>query len=149
MTYMDQDIILLGLRLAAAGSLLGFLAYIAYFLRQDHLNAVQHLPPTKRIYGRLIVVANEGTYPPSGTELPLLPSTTLGRSPHCTIPIADSYASNEHARLEQRLGQWWLEDQQSKNGTYLNGTPIETPTVLSSGDLIRIGSLQLRLELDK
>jgi pSer/pThr/pTyr-binding forkhead associated (FHA) protein len=145
---MDQDWIILALRLLAALSLLGFLGVVAFALLRDYHSAVQQQAQWRQGLGRLVVIANQSPYPPFGAALPLLPSTTLGRSPDCTIPIADSYASQEHARLEQRLGQWWLEDQQSKNGTYLNGTPIVAPTVLSSGDLIQIGSLQLRLELE-
>ncbi|HLA44605.1 MAG TPA: FHA domain-containing protein, partial [Aggregatilineales bacterium] len=101
-----------------------------------------------QVRGHLVVIANETTSPAPGTTLPLAPATTLGRAPGNTIQIDDRFASNEHARVVQRLGRWWLEDQHSRNGTRLNGVPVEEPVVLSSGDVISIGSVDLRLELD-
>jgi pSer/pThr/pTyr-binding forkhead associated (FHA) protein len=96
----------------------------------------------------LVVVSNGESKPPSGATFPILSTTTLGRSTSNTIQIDDRYASGEHARLVQRMGRWWLEDQQSSNGTQLNGVLVEEPVVLTSGDVITIGSVQFRLELD-
>jgi pSer/pThr/pTyr-binding forkhead associated (FHA) protein len=50
--------------------------------------------------------------------------------------------------LTLREGQWWLEDQGSRNGTLLNGTRIAGPTVVSAGDVIGVGRTQLKLELE-
>lgn len=60
----------------------------------------------------------------------------------------DSFASVEHATLTLRGGKWWLEDRNSSNGTLLNGYRIEEPVVLSTGDLIVIGQVELKLELE-
>jgi len=143
-----NEIILLVLRLVAAGSLLGFLGGVAYTLQRDIRLTAEQVQGRKQVRGRLVVLANAGGYPPLGAALPLSPSTTLGRAPTNTIPIDDTYLSSEHARVVQRLGQWWLEDQHSSNGTLLNGIPIHEPVVLSAGDVIGVGSLELRLELD-
>lgn len=100
-----------------------------------------------RVRGRLVVLANPTSYPPKGSILPLTASTTLGRSPANTIQVEDKYASNEHARVVWRLGQWWLEDQHSSNGTRVNDMPVTEPMVLSTGDIIAIGEVELRFEL--
>ena len=142
---MDDATILLFLRGLAALSLLAFMALVAYFLYRD-ANLVVRAP--QRSNGRLVVLSNDTPPPEPGTSLPLTPATTLGRAPGNTIQLDDAYASNEHARLVQRMGQWWLEDRHSSNGTQLNGMPVTEPIVMSSGDIISIGSVQLRLELE-
>jgi hypothetical protein len=142
---MDDAMILLVLRGLAALSLLAFMGLVAYFLHRDAGFAVQ---TRARPAGRLVVLTNDTPPPEPGARLPLAPATTLGRAPGNTIQLDDAYASNEHARLVQRMGQWWLEDRHSSNGTQLNGMPVTEPIVMSSGDIISIGSVQLRLELE-
>lgn len=145
---MSEALLLLILRGIAGLCLLGFLGAVAYFLQRDLALAARQSQFQKQARGRLVVVANESAKPTQGTELPLMAATTLGRAPGNTIQIDDAFASNQHARVVQRLGQWWLEDQRSSNGTHVNGMPVEEPVVLTSGDIIEIGSVQLRLELD-
>ncbi|NJL93098.1 MAG: FHA domain-containing protein [Anaerolineae bacterium] len=93
-----------------------------------------------------MVVANPTGEPQVGTGLPLAPATVIGRAATSTIRLEDSFASNEHAHITWRQGQWWLEDQRSRNGTLLNGIPVQEGVVLSAGDLIEIGSVLLRFE---
>lgn len=143
---MDNALILLGLRLLAGASLLTFLGCVVYFLRRETRLYLEHMQAQQRLRGRLVVVSSPTDSP--GTILPLMASTSLGRAPTNTIQIHDRYASNEHARVVWRLGQWWLEDQQSSNGTRVNNLPVTEPTVLATGDIIAIGEVQLRFELN-
>lgn len=83
------------------------------------------------------------------TEFSLLPLTSLGRALTNSITISDSFASNEHALIAYRGGQWWLEDRGSSNGTTLNGSLINEPVILSSGDLIGVGHATLRAEFER
>ncbi|MDD4238911.1 MAG: FHA domain-containing protein, partial [Desulfotomaculaceae bacterium] len=55
--------------------------------------------------------------------------------------IRDSFASNRHALIFFKEGQYWLEDLQSTNGTFLNEVKIDQPTVLVDGDIIKIGGI--------
>ena len=65
--------------------------------------------------------------------------TTIGRAPECTIVLADSTVSREHASItSQRLG-WVLADLDSAAGTMLNGRLMKQPTALAPNDEIRIG----------
>lgn len=84
----------------------------------------------------------------TGETYPLLPLTSLGRSPTNTIPISDSFASSEHALVAMRNGQWWIEDRKSRNGTLLNDLPVTEATVITHGDVISIGNMKFRLELE-
>lgn len=145
---MDDSFILLGLRLLAGASLLAFMGSLIYFLRREMQLAAEQLQSQSRVRGRLVVLTSPTDHPAEGTILPLTHATSLGRSPINTIQIEDKYASNEHARVIWRLGQWWLEDQQSSNGTRINQLPVTEPTVLSTGDIIGIGEVQLRFELN-
>lgn len=146
MSGSTLDATLLALRFAAALVLLGFVGAVFAVLWADYRAAVRALEASRRQHGRLIVL--DGTAQGLGVSYPLMAVTTLGRSPANTIVLDDSFASQEHALVVQRAGQWWLEDRRSSNGTRLNGEPITEPVVISSGDVIEIGRVSLRIELE-
>ena len=54
------------------------------------------------------------------------------------LAFPDRWASVAHAQLRRVLGRWVLEDLQSKNGTLVNGAPIDR-VELKDGDLIEAG----------
>jgi len=64
---------------------------------------------------------------------------TLGRDPACEIYLNDDAISARHARLSFHNGQWWAEDIGSTNGTRLNQSALNVPTVLTTGDQIECG----------
>ena len=64
--------------------------------------------------------------------------TSIGRGENNDVPIPEKTVSGYHATIEYRNGTFYLEDQRSRNKTYLNGdqlTPF-TPQRLKSGDEI-------------
>jgi pSer/pThr/pTyr-binding forkhead associated (FHA) protein len=82
----------------------------------------------------------------AGTSIALREApVTIGRENDCTLVLADDYASNRHARLVPRDGQWYVEDLGSTNGTYLDRTKVTTPTHVPIGMPIRIGKTVLEL----
>ncbi len=91
--------------------------------------------------GLLRVESAPQEYALEGVEFALDRELKLGRGPQNEIILPDRFASNSHARLYNRDGQYWLEDLGSKNGTYLNGKPLAETTVLANGDQIRIGEI--------
>ena len=97
--------------------------------------------------GRLRVVDGEDVPPSSGEAFALAEHITLGRAADNTIALPDTYASAYHARLDQRDGEWWLTDLDSRNGTRLNDVPIGKPAPLADGDVIGIGQMELKLEI--
>jgi len=72
--------------------------------------------------------------------------TVVGRDPSCEIVVADGSVSRRHARLEQRGGIWWVVDQGSANGTYLNSLRI-AEQALKNGQELRFGALAFRVDL--
>ncbi|MBX3161079.1 MAG: GGDEF domain-containing protein [Deltaproteobacteria bacterium] len=66
--------------------------------------------------------------------------TVIGRAPECSVRIVDDGISRNHARLRRDSGgAIVIEDQGSRNGTYVNGQRISAATALSEGDKIQIG----------
>jgi len=146
---MTLDLILFLLRIASAVVLISLMGMILYTLWRDLQSASQVRDANRRSYGRIVPLqAIDGEYIHVGEAYPLVPLTEIGRAATSTIVVADSFASNSHARVVLRGGQWWLEDQQSRNGTMLNDIPVERPVVLTDGDVIGIGEMRFRLELE-
>jgi serine/threonine protein kinase len=72
----------------------------------------------------------------------------LGRSRNVTLPVDDRFASRRHCRIDRTPDGLVVTDLGSANGTYLNGQPIES-TLLRSGDLLEVGSVELRVRLER
>jgi pSer/pThr/pTyr-binding forkhead associated (FHA) protein len=51
----------------------------------------------------------------------------------------DAFVSSVHARVFVLDGEAFVEDLNSKNGTYLNEEPVIATTQLERGDLVRVG----------
>ena len=71
----------------------------------------------------------------------------LGRDTSCNFSIQDETISSRHARFSFHHNQWWLEDLNSTNGTYLNDDRVFTPTVVISGDEVRCGQIELKISI--
>ena len=70
---------------------------------------------------------------------------TLGRANDATLVLTDDYASSYHARIFPQDGQWFVEDLNSTNGTYLDRQKVTRPTPVPPGAPIRIGKTVLEL----
>ena len=62
----------------------------------------------------------------------------LGRNPDCTVVIPVTSVSREHAQIVRIGGKYFIEDKQSRNGTFVNNQAINTRTLLKNNDRIRI-----------
>jgi hypothetical protein len=63
----------------------------------------------------------------------------IGRAGECGISLNDEFSSNQHAKIYQVEGRFYMEDLGSTNGTYVNSRRINYPTELRGGDSIKIG----------
>ena len=70
----------------------------------------------------------------------------VGRDPSCEIVVTDGSVSRRHAKLELRGVAWWVVDQGSANGTYVNSQRI-AENALKTGQELRFGALAFRVEL--
>jgi FHA domain len=96
--------------------------------------------------GRLVVVESP-TLEPGATRVLDSVAVTIGRGAQNDLSIADDdFASARHARVEPRRDGVWVADVGSTNGTYVNGARISQPRRLRPGDVVRVGSTDLRYE---
>ena len=146
---MNDELLLLGLRIGASMALFAFVGTVGFMLWRDFRHAEKLLQERLRQRGKLVIMS---TSPASvyqvGQSFRLLPLTSIGRAPTNAVNINEPYISSEHALISWRNGQWWIEDMNSSNGTRLNDVRITEPTVLSATDEIGLGEIRLRLELD-
>lgn len=64
----------------------------------------------------------------------------IGRHKDCDIVISKGYPSRKHARFQVREEQWFIEDLDSTNGTFVNNRRIQQPTRIRAGDVVKFGS---------
>lgn len=69
----------------------------------------------------------------------------IGRSTECDVPIDDANASRRHAALRVVGAGVVVEDLHSRNGTFVEGRLIGSPTTLTDGARIVIGHTVLTL----
>ncbi len=83
-------------------------------------------------------------------EIPIVTRViSIGRDPSNDLVLADSMVSRRHAILEHRDDQYILRDNNSSNGTLVNGDRVDSEKPLRDGDLVGIGSARLLFQLDE
>lgn len=65
----------------------------------------------------------------------------LGRHPDCNIVLDSGAVSRQHAKIERVDGQYYLEDLQSRNGTFVNGEAVTERQPLKDDDELTICDL--------
>ena len=85
-----------------------------------------------------------------GDEFPLNSApVTVGRGGQNDLVLdGDEFASARHARIEVRGDGVWVQDLDSTNGTYVNGSRVAGAQRLDTGDVLRVGETDLRVEED-
>lgn len=66
------------------------------------------------------------------------PVMLIGRQEDCTIFLDDRAVSRHHARITRQDDGYYIEDLDSKNGTFVNGEAVSAPRRLYDGDEIQI-----------
>jgi FHA domain/zinc-ribbon domain len=106
----------------------------------DEVGELAH-EPVEGLEGPALVVRSGGgrageTFHPAGEH------TRIGRSPDCEIFLDDVTVSRNHAVLVERDGKFFVEDQGSLNGTFVNRRRIDNQE-LENGDELQIGKYRL------
>jgi len=82
----------------------------------------------------------------SGAEFPLgRDEITIGRSSDSAIIIRDDYTSTHHARIMLWNGRWMIQDLDSTNGTFLNGSRVTVPVPIPLGATVKVGATTFEL----
>jgi len=72
--------------------------------------------------------------------------TELGRGQGAAVRLRDRAVSRSHARIRYEEGTFFLEDQDSPNGVFLNGQRVDASPALQEGDIIELGRTLLRFQ---
>jgi len=139
-------ILLLVLQLGFVALLYLVLMRFAGSLLRDLRSAEEAQISSRSGIGRLSVLESPADEPPSGSTIALGPINSIGRNVNNTIFVEDDFVSTNHAMLTFRGRSWFVEDQGSTNGTYVNGHRIDRPVALSFGDELTIGRVRMRLD---
>jgi pSer/pThr/pTyr-binding forkhead associated (FHA) protein len=73
--------------------------------------------------------------------------TVVGRDPEADVHLDDAAVSWHHLEIERRSGVLMASDLDSRNGTALNGDPLERPRRLRDGDTLIVGGHRLEVSI--
>lgn len=138
-----SGVVVLIVRILLVASLYAFLGWAILTIWRDlraqgHILTAPRVPPVS-----LTPLVGE----PDGIQTFSAPEIVIGRSSASELSITNDTVSSRHARLSYHHNQWWLEDLNSTNGTFLNDERVSTPTVIVSGDELRVGQVALLIAI--
>lgn len=120
------------------------------FVVELHHHADENPVPT---YAQTVVPS--GSYNPENApdDLPetiqISEHAIIGRDQKADVLLPHIQVSRNHARIYQRKGKPYLQDQGSANGTFLDGKLVTHPKPLSTGSIIGIGPYSLTYYKDR
>src|SRR3954470_23936586 len=71
---------------------------------------------------------------------------TLGRSTECDVAVFDGQVSRQHCSISLEANRVVLKDLGSSNGTFVDGERVGI-AVLHGGEIVRLGKIELRVEI--
>jgi Nif-specific regulatory protein len=70
---------------------------------------------------------------------------TIGRTPGNSLVVPDRKCSRMHCEVFCGNGTWYVRDNQSRNGVFLEGAKIEGDTVVQTGQTIGVGDFTIQM----
>ena len=121
------------------GMLFGDARQIESFIAQIPSFQPRELPPLRPSLEPVfaVLIGRRGEY--RGVEIECVPNMRVGRSKGNNLVLRQSSVSRKHAKLKYAGGTWYIQDQGSHAGIYINGKR-EVAGRLKHGDRIKIGS---------
>lgn len=82
-------------------------------------------------------------------QMPMKQSLVIGRTKGvCDIVLDyEKSVSGKHCEISVRDGKFYVKDLQASNGTFLNGNRVLTETEIVSGNILKLGRLEMRFEV--
>jgi hypothetical protein len=95
------------------------------------------------------LVLTDVNSPSRSFHVPLNNLVTIGRrADMCNIVLDyDKSVSGRHCEISARGGKFYVKDLQSKNGTFINNSKVLSETEIFSGNMLRIGRLDMKFEV--
>jgi predicted component of type VI protein secretion system len=75
-----------------------------------------------------------------------VPVVNIGRADYNDLVIPDDSVSGSHAKLQRREGVWILVDNDSTNGTWVDGDRVVGEVALGPGTVVRFGEVSVMFE---
>lgn len=95
----------------------------------------------KTAYGLEVINAGQNSNLKKGSLIHVRNSVTIGRKEDNAIVLSDSFVSSNHAKLYIRNNEFYIEDLDSTNGTYINNNKVSGRVKLRVNDEIKIGTV--------
>jgi predicted component of type VI protein secretion system len=74
-------------------------------------------------------------------------TTVIGRGEHCDVSLEDEAISADHLEISRRGPSLMAEDLDSRNGTLLNGEPLDSRKRVRDGDVLQAGDFRIEVGL--
>jgi pSer/pThr/pTyr-binding forkhead associated (FHA) protein len=133
------------LRLSLAIALYAFLAWALWNLLREFKQQGDKLAAQKTPAITVSIKIDQGQ---ESVRQFSQPQIMIGRDTKCDLSMMDEALSAHHARLTYHHRQWWLEDLNSTNGTFLNREKLTTPAVVITGDHFKCGNTIFSIEVE-
>lgn len=98
---------------------------------------------------KITVYTDSGNGIVSKVETVLVSSAIFGRGEHCDFVINDTKMSRQHFSIGLDSGKMCIQDLGSTNGTFVNGSRVQSLQVLHSGDKIFAGTSSITIEFQE
>ena len=91
------------------------------------------------VYSYLKTISGNG--PGKNFPLDAARENLIGRGLECDVTLLDPLCSRVHAAVYCRDGKWYVQDRESRNGSFLNDQPVQEAE-LKDGSRLRIGDTE-------
>ncbi|MDT3698223.1 MAG: FHA domain-containing protein [Thermincola sp.] len=144
-----MGVILLVLKFGLLAVLYAFILRVFYFIFNDLRQsagkpAADHMAQTPSFGAELVVTESSDPALRQGDIIKLGYKTTVGRGANHQIALTDTFVSHDHAAIIFQKRNYYLEDLNSVNGTYINGVRVNQPVSLNHGDTIKIAGVTFK-----
>jgi len=123
-------------------------APIPGFISHDQKESIEEqtiaIPPSNSANTQKVYFLDILTYPFKRTYKLENGTTLIGRSPECAVELQDMSVSQHHAVITVEEERVTVQDLDSKNLTFLNGTELVDIAGLTSGDKISFGRVEAK-----
>lgn len=99
----------------------------------------------KFAYGLEVVNEGQNSNLKKGSLIHVRNTVTIGRKDDNSIILSDTFVSGNHAKLYVRNNEFYLEDLDSTNGTYINNQKLQGRMKLKMNDEIKIGTVVFKV----
>jgi pSer/pThr/pTyr-binding forkhead associated (FHA) protein len=85
-------------------------------------------------------------YAGKSLSIPVPKTVTVGRGQDVELSFPDEKLSRQHCQFFFKDTACYVKDLSSRNGTYVNGTRIESETLLNDFDRVVIGDVEMEFQ---